>query len=207
MDGGRRKDSASFPPTIRHFSGRQDGSFCTPLRPPACQETVGTWSQSILPRIRKFWTCNAQCRSYGGVRFTHDGKACFMLSMTRTLKTSGCSRSMVRRESRSRNFKSEQITDFHWSFDGSKLGTASRAHRFRCCTAAGVQTVGRVWRELGFFDPFFRSMFFDPWRDRRDAGAAIRSAVIDCRCKFPDQFRFACPPFGVSQAVDSRRLS
>ena len=36
--------------------------------------------------------------------------------------TSGCNRSMALPENKSRISKSEHIIDFHWSFDGSKLG-------------------------------------------------------------------------------------
>ena len=60
--------------------------------------------------------------SYGSVRFTHDGKAVvypFYDQDADNLWLQPLDGSPGRQIT---NFKSEQIRDFHWSFDGSKLG-------------------------------------------------------------------------------------
>jgi Tol biopolymer transport system component len=58
----------------------------------------------------------------GGVRFTHDGKAVFYTFHDQEAENLWLQPLDGSPGKQITNFKSEQIADFHWSFDGSKLG-------------------------------------------------------------------------------------
>jgi len=59
---------------------------------------------------------------YGAVRFTHDGKAVVYALGDRDAQNLWLQPLDGSPGKQITNFKSEQINDFHWSFDGSKLG-------------------------------------------------------------------------------------
>lgn len=60
--------------------------------------------------------------SFGAVRFTHDGKAVVYAIRDQDADNLWLQPLDGSPGKQITNFKSEQITDFHWSFDGSKLG-------------------------------------------------------------------------------------
>jgi eukaryotic-like serine/threonine-protein kinase len=60
--------------------------------------------------------------SIGAVRFTHDGKAVFYNFHDQDAENLWLQPLDGSPGKQLTNFKAEQITDFHWSFDGSKLG-------------------------------------------------------------------------------------
>lgn len=74
------------------------------------------------PQNAKLVELQQPAKLYGAVRFTHDGKAVIYALADQdsaNLWLQPLDGSPGRQLT---NFKSEQITDFHWSFDGSKLG-------------------------------------------------------------------------------------
>jgi Tol biopolymer transport system component len=61
-------------------------------------------------------------QSFGAVRFTPDGKAVVYALADQDSANLWLQPLDGSPGKQITNFKSEQITDFHWSFDGSKLG-------------------------------------------------------------------------------------
>jgi hypothetical protein len=151
---GRRKDSPNFPHFHSTFLRTARWQLLQPLCPPALPRNSWHWSQSILPRIREFWTCNAQCRCMGVSASPMMARLLLMLSKTRALKTSGSSRSMVRRESRSATSSRNKSKTFaglsmaaNWDcFAGTPIPM------LYCCKSPNRRTcIAGAW--------FFRSIF------------------------------------------------
>src|SRR5271167_2100498 len=98
---GSRKDSPSFLLPYSIYLRTASWRLLRPLGLPAPLRSSSHWSQSILPRIRNLSTCNARFRPSGLSGLPMTVKPSFILSVTRTPKTSGSNHSTVRRENRS----------------------------------------------------------------------------------------------------------
>ena len=126
---------------IRHLSRRQTGSSCN-VSSPATPRNSWHCSQSILPRIRNFWTCNAQSsRRLSASPMM--AKLSFIPSVTRMPITSGSSLLTVRRESRSPT-SSRNTSPTFTGLSTAASWAGPRPHRFRCCAPGRVQTVRRA---------------------------------------------------------------
>jgi Tol biopolymer transport system component len=74
------------------------------------------------PQNAKFVEFQHPVQSYGAIRFTHDGKAVVYALGDQDAENLWLQPLDGSPGKQITNFKSEQIRDFHWSFDGSKLG-------------------------------------------------------------------------------------
>ena len=74
------------------------------------------------PKNTKLVDFQRPAQSYGAVRFTHDGKAVVYALADQDSANLWLQPLDGSPGKQITNFKSEQIIDFHWSFDGNKLG-------------------------------------------------------------------------------------
>jgi serine/threonine protein kinase len=74
------------------------------------------------PQNTKLLDLQPTITTYGAVRFSHDGKAVVYPFPDKDADNLWLQPLDGSAGKKITNFKSEQITDFHWSFDGSKLG-------------------------------------------------------------------------------------
>ena len=74
------------------------------------------------PQNAKLVEFQHPAQSYGAVRFTHDGKAVVYVLADQDSANLWLQPLDGSQGKQITNFKSEKIIDFHWSFDGSKLG-------------------------------------------------------------------------------------
>jgi serine/threonine protein kinase len=74
------------------------------------------------PQNAKLLDLQRPVPSFGAVRFTHDGKAVFYALGDQDSENLWLQPLDGSPGKQLTNFKSEQIIDFHWSFDGTKLG-------------------------------------------------------------------------------------
>ena len=82
------------------------------------------------PQNAKLVEFQHRAQSNGAVRFTHDGKAVVYALADQDSANLWLQPLDGSPGKQITNFKSEHIRDFHWSFDGSKLGLGPRPHRF-----------------------------------------------------------------------------
>ena len=119
---GRREggnDSQELP--AYQFDISPDGKLAAfgTFAAPASQETAGPGPGRFSTENEN--SGNATPRS-GQLRFTHDGKAVIYQFREQDADNLWLQPLDGSPGKQLTNFKSEQITDFHWSFDGSKLG-------------------------------------------------------------------------------------
>jgi len=74
------------------------------------------------PQNARFVEFQRPAQSYGAVRFTHDGNAVVYALADQDGANLWLQPLDGSAGKQITNFKSEGIKDFHWSFDGSKLG-------------------------------------------------------------------------------------
>jgi hypothetical protein len=74
------------------------------------------------PQNAKFVEFQHSVQSYGAIRLTYDGKAVVYALGDQDAENLWLQPLDGSPGKQITNFKSEQIRDFHWSFDGSKLG-------------------------------------------------------------------------------------
>jgi Tol biopolymer transport system component len=122
LDGGkaeRLSELPTFPFDISPDS--KMAAFATFVSPSAAKKQLALVPVDS-PANTRILDLQRPMPMYGGVRFTHDGKA-----VTYAFQDQGAENLWLQPLDGSpgkqiSNFKSEQIKDFRWSFDGSKLG-------------------------------------------------------------------------------------
>ncbi len=116
-EGGKTHRASRLP--IRHFSRWQAGSFCH-----LCVSQRAKKQLALVPvdSPQNTKILDLQHPVHGPVRFTHDGKAVVYTFHDQEAENLWLQPLDGSPGKQITNFKSEQIKDFHWSFDGSKLG-------------------------------------------------------------------------------------
>ena len=122
LDGGKPERLSELP--AHRFDVSPDGK----LAAFTTFTTVSTSKKQLAlvpvdsPQNTKVVDLQRPVPSLGAVRFTHDGKAVVYPFHDRDADNLWLQPLDGSPGRQLTNFKSEQITDFHWSFDGSKLG-------------------------------------------------------------------------------------
>lgn len=122
IDGGKSEKLTELP-VFNSFDISPDGklvAFTTFL--PSSTKKLLALLPVDSPQNTKLLDLQRPTPNGGVVRFTHDGKAVVYPFRERDVDNLWLQPFDGSPGKQITNFKSEQITDFHWSFDGSKLG-------------------------------------------------------------------------------------
>jgi eukaryotic-like serine/threonine-protein kinase len=122
LDGGKPERLSELP-TYNAFDISPDGklaAFATFLAGSPKRQLALLFVDS--PQNTKLVDLQRAVPWYGAVRFSHDGKAVVYPFLDQDADNLWLQPLDGSPGKRITNFKSEHITDFHWSFDGSKLG-------------------------------------------------------------------------------------
>jgi Tol biopolymer transport system component len=123
LDGGKSERLSELP-AYRRFDISPDGK----LAAFSTFATVGTPKKQLAlvpvdsPQNPKLVELQRPVPTLGAIRFTHDGKAVVYQFRDQDVDNLWLQPLDGSPGKQLTNFTSEQITDFHWSFDGSKLG-------------------------------------------------------------------------------------
>jgi serine/threonine protein kinase len=124
LDGGKPERLSPLPVTSNRFDLSPDGSLAAfeTFASTASPKTQLALVPVDSPQNTKLLDLQHPVPRDGAIRFTHDGKAVAYPVRDQDTDNLWLQPLDGSPGKQITNFKSEQITDFHWSFDGSKLG-------------------------------------------------------------------------------------